>query len=124
MANPSPLILVIAPPGRLRDSLLVLLQASCQVTIAGQADNGPAGVQWLVEHTPRIVLLDADLAQPELYRTLHLLKNEWPQIQCLVLAHTHQQEIQARADGAETVVQTGLDAETFLKALTESTRLT
>ncbi len=119
MTTDSQAILVIAPPGRLRDSLLVLLQASGQVSLAGQADDGPAGLCWLAERIPIAVLLDADLPDGQAWWALRWIKNKWPQLPCLVLAHTHAQECQARVDGAEVVVQVGLSSETLFNALDE-----
>ncbi len=119
MTTDSQAILVIAPPGRLRDSLLVLLQASGQVSLAGQADDGPAGLCWLAERIPIAVLLDADLPDGQAWWALRRIKNEWPQLRCLILVHTYAQECQARAEGAEVVVQAGLSTETLFNALKE-----
>jgi DNA-binding NarL/FixJ family response regulator len=110
-------IFIISPPGLWRESLLVLLQASDQVVVAGQADDGSTAQLWLAAHIPSAVLLDADLPGGEAWEVLQCLKRQQPSIYCLVLAHDFHQERQARADGANQVLLAGFSAEALFAAL-------
>ncbi|MBN1995567.1 MAG: response regulator transcription factor [Anaerolineae bacterium] len=110
-------IFIIAPPGPWRESLLVLLQASSNVEVAGQADDGPAARLWLAAHVPAAVLLDADLPGDEAWEALQCLKRQQPSIYCLVLAHDFNQERQAQAGGADQVLMAGFSAEALFAAL-------
>jgi DNA-binding NarL/FixJ family response regulator len=110
-------IFIISPPGLWRESLLVLLQASGHVTVAGQADDGSAAQLWLAAHIPAAVLLDADLPGDEAWEVLRRLKRQQPSIYCLVLAHDFHQERQAQVDGADQVLLAGFSAEALFAAI-------
>ena len=110
-------IFIIAPPGPWRESLLVLLQASSNVVVAGQADDGSADRLWLAAHIPAAVLLDADLPGDEAWEVLRRLKRQQPSIYCLVLVHDFHQERQAQVDGADQVLLAGFSAEALFAAI-------
>ncbi len=89
-------VLVIAPLGQWPDSLLVLLQAGDLIVLAGLVDSGPTSLQWFAERAATAVLVDADLPGEQAWTVLQQLAEEWPQLPCLALAHTHAQAEQAR----------------------------
>jgi DNA-binding NarL/FixJ family response regulator len=109
--------LIIAPPGRLRDSLQVLLQAGNKITLAGQADDARSGLQLVAEYRPALVLLDTYLPGDDAWQILEHLKRNYPQIDCFVLAHSFDQERRAQEAGADAVFLAGFSAETFFEAL-------
>lgn len=117
--NNSPAVLIIAPPGRLRDSLRVLLRASHHGARVTQADNLPAGLRMIVELFPTLVLLDADVSGNGATQAVQQIKAHRLTLPCIVLAHTTEQEYQARAAGAAGVFQAGASAEAFF-AIIES----
>ncbi|MBN1995069.1 MAG: response regulator transcription factor [Anaerolineae bacterium] len=109
--------LIIAPPGRLRDSLQVLLQAGNEITLAGQADNARSGLQLVAESCPALVLLDTHLPGDDAWQVLENLKRNYPQIRCFVLAHKFDQERRAQEAGADAVFLAGFSAEIFFEAI-------
>jgi DNA-binding NarL/FixJ family response regulator len=109
--------LIIAPPGRLRDSLQVLLQASNSLAPAGQADDACSGLLMVAEYRPALVLLDTHLPGDDAWQVLEHLKHNYPQIRCFVLAHSFDQERRAQETGADAVFLAGFSAETFFEAI-------
>jgi DNA-binding NarL/FixJ family response regulator len=110
-------VLIIAPPGRLRDSLRVLLRASPHVAHVAQADDLPAGVQRIAELSPTLVLLDADVSGNGVTQAVQQIKAHRLTPPCIVLAHTTEQESQARVAGAAGIFMAGAAAEAFFAAL-------
>ncbi len=111
------LALIIAPPGRLRDSLRVLLRASGRIGRVEETDDARFGLQSIAEHPPGLVVLDAGLEEDDAPGILPQLKGEWPQLPCLVLVRSLDQEPMARAAGADAVLQAGFDTETFFSTI-------
>lgn len=112
-------VLIIAPAGRLRDSLRVLLRASNRVAHVVQADDLPAGLRMTAELFPTLVLLDADMPGDGAAHAVQQIKAHRLTLPCVVLAHTSEQEHRARAAGADGVLQAGASAEAFF-AIIES----
>ena len=73
--------LIIAAPGRLRDSLRVMLSAKGEIARNQLADDGKAALLELEKNRPSFVLLDASLPGGEAWRVLSELKQRWPQTQ-------------------------------------------
>ena len=87
MNSDAAMALIIAPPGRMRDSWYVLLRATRRLTTVLHADDGPGGLEIVAQHPIAWVLLDADLAD-DAWRTLAQLQAHWPGVRCLMLIHT------------------------------------
>ncbi len=111
--------LIIASPGRWRDSLCVLLQASGQIKCIWQADNGREGLQMLVSKSPMLVLLSVNLLGHESWWALRKIKLAGSQLPCVVFVNTVAEEKRARSTGADYVLQMGFSAESFFKVLAE-----
>ena len=107
-----PSVLIVAPPGRLRDGLRVLLRAVPQIGHTVQADDALA-VLRAVEHSPALVLLDADLPGEEAWTVLRQIKAQWPQTRCIVLVNNGQQSQIAHVHGADTVLAKGFTVTTL-----------
>jgi len=112
-------MLIIAPPGRLRDSLRVLLRASHPGARVTQADDLPTGLRMIVELFPTLVLLDADVSGNGATQAVQQVKAHCLTLPYIVLAHSSEQEYQARVAGADGVFQAGASAEAFF-AIIES----
>ena len=109
--------LIIAPPGRLRDSLRVLLRASGRIARVEEADDARLGLQSIAERPPGLVVLDAGLCEEDALAVLGQIKTQWPQAPCLVLVNNLDKEPMARAAGADSVLQAGFATETFFSAI-------
>ena len=105
-------VLLIAPPGRLRDSLCVLLRASAQIERI-ELDNGEAA-NWTGAASPGavtppdLIVLDAEALDDRAWPSL---RRRWPGCACIVVAHTASQEHLARQAGARHVLSTGFSAQ-------------
>ncbi len=109
--------LIIASPGRFRDSLSVLLRAGELVSLVGQADNGVSGLKMIDALRPNLVLMDADLPNGDTWDVLEHIKRTWPQVRCLILAHTQQQERDAQTAAADSCLRDGFTTEILFGTL-------
>jgi DNA-binding NarL/FixJ family response regulator len=109
--------LIIAPPGRLRDGMRVLLRATGRIARVEQADDARSGLQSIAARAPGLVLLDADLGDDDTRGMLQQLETQWPQLPCLVLVHNLGQEHMVRAAGDGIVLQAGFATETFFSTI-------
>ena len=99
-------VLIIAPPGRLRDSLRVLLR-SADVTWILEADTFQAGLSALAQAQPTLVVLDPGGLVGDVAHMLRQLRQNGHR-RCLVWVRTAEQEPQARQAGAEETLAPGL----------------
>lgn len=113
MDAPHTFALVIGPPGRWRNSLCVLLQATPEIVAVHQADDCADALQWFTESLPSIVLLDCGLPGEDAWQALGYIKRAWPQVRCLILAHDSTQAQRAEKSGADAVLQVGFSGETL-----------
>lgn len=111
MSNVELSALIIAPPGRWRDSLRVLLQAGGQITRVDLVEGDGAGPPPMAGEPPTFVFVDAGLADGDGWWVLEQLRFDWPCTHCIVLAHTIAQERQAHLAGADAVLQVGFSGE-------------
>ncbi len=114
-------VLIVAPPGRWRDSLAVLLRAGGLKLEIELVDDGP-GLPRLAGGPPAVVLVDAGLPNDGAWQLLGSARRDWPPARCVVLAHTLAQEQRARSVGADAVLQVGFSGEalyTTMRALLE-----
>lgn len=97
--------LVIGPPGRLRDSLQVLLTAIPRIERVSQADDVPSALAVGTESPAVVVLADGDLLA-----TLDRIRAGWPHAKCVALVDDEQELEVAQAAGADVVLLRGLSA--------------
>ncbi len=119
-------VLIIAPPGPLRNGLQVLLSASPHLTRVILADgSGPAVLKMLAECSPTVIILDFRL--PDSGALLEQMKASWPQARIAALTHNRGQRQLAEAAGVEVVLCLGLPAaqlwETIQQLAAEETKL-
>ncbi|CAG0993293.1 hypothetical protein PLCT2_02596 [Planctomycetaceae bacterium] len=105
--------LIIAPPGRLRESLRVLVRAVNWIAQIELADDGPAGLRLIADYSPALVLLDTLLPEEQVWETLRQIKLKRATVRCVVLAQTRAQEQQAQVAGADGVLLNGFSSEAF-----------
>jgi DNA-binding NarL/FixJ family response regulator len=103
--------LIIAPAGRLGDSLSVLLKSHSQITLLGRITDPDAGLRLITEHQPDAVIMDADLPNSAVWPLLADIKTVAPHTRHLVLTHSSKQTRQAQIVGANTVSSAEFSAE-------------
>ncbi len=89
--------LVVAPAGRWRDGLCVLLKASQPTTTFQLVDDVPDSLMVLAAYAPRWVVVDVDLLNEPLRAMLQILIERPPGLRCLIITHTTAQAQQARS---------------------------
>jgi len=109
-------VLIVSPPGRLRDVLQAMVRAVPQIADTVQADDGPAALQMLAERPLALVLLDADLPDGEAWTLWPQIKARWPQTHVIILVNNNgQRQIVGRCD-ADALLTKGFT----VTALTET----
>ena len=120
MENARTLTVIVAPPGVLRDSLQVVIEASGKIEIVGTGDDWAYGLKTITDLAPGLVVVDLDgFGDRVCWQALRQFKTEWPQIQCCIVVHTLEQESQARAAGVKIVLHAGFSTKTFFDAIAE-----
>ena len=109
-------ILMIAPPGRMRDSWHVLLRAADMVTTVVHADDGAQGLQIVAQHPGAWILLDSSL-EDDAWQTLAQLRSAWPHARCQVVVYRAAQAEKAAALGAHGIIPSDCSLEKLEAAL-------
>jgi DNA-binding NarL/FixJ family response regulator len=113
MQHNQTIVCVAAPPGRLRDSLRVILRMNQTISLAGEADTGAAGLDMLRDLHPDLFLIDASLPEEEAWDLLAHVHQHQPQLNCCIIVHSIEEEFRARSSGSEMILQAGFSANTF-----------
>ena len=109
-------VLIVAPPGRLRDGLQAIVRAVPQIAETLQADDGPAALRLLTEHPLALVVLDAALPGGEAWTLWPQIKSRWPQTRVIILTNEDgQRQIAGKCD-ADALLTKGFT----VTALTET----
>lgn len=103
-------VLVIAPPGELRDGLQALLVAIPQIGHISQADDRPSALRIVEEQCPDLVLVSTDAPGDMIATMLECIEARCPRSRSVVLANDTGQQDEARAAGADVVVLVGIPA--------------
>lgn len=98
---------MVAQPGPVRDGLEVLLSAVPRLGIAGVVDSSQAALNQIEVEPPAIVLIDFALTGIEAPELVRQIKAARPQIRCVVLADSLEQEEAARQAGAAITLRQG-----------------
>jgi DNA-binding NarL/FixJ family response regulator len=104
------LILIVAKPGRIRDSLQALLQLMPRLKVVGVTSHSFSALQMLAQYKPSLILLDVDLPDEGAWILLEELQRTRPQIPCLFLVNSIEQQQRARLAGAKAVLLKGFEA--------------
>lgn len=106
----STMVMILAEPGPLRDSLRAFLLTSPQIEAVDLVDDAPSALGVVIEHRPALVLVDAGLSDNGDLTALRQIKTEGFQSRCLVLADDIQQKQRAEAAGADVALLKGFPA--------------
>lgn len=110
-------VCVIAPPGRLRDSLRVLLRVGHPAVVIHEADDAAQGLQMIQTLRPRMALVDSALENEDAWRMLSQLRGDFPGLFCCLMTHTHEQECRAQSALAQVILPVGFSAADFWAAV-------
>ena len=87
------------------------------IRIVGQVDDAPSAMRMVTDLHPTLVLLGSNLSDDEIQTVLIRTKAQHPQIQCIVMANTAQQQWMAESAGADSVLFAGLPAAKFFATI-------
>ena len=106
-------ILIVAPAGRVRDSLRVLLKSTRPLIYIEWAEE----IHQLADTPPTLVFLDATLPNDQAWQALEHIRRHYPQHRCLILAHSADHQKRTQAAGARAVLLEGLTAASLFAAI-------
>jgi DNA-binding NarL/FixJ family response regulator len=109
-------VVIVAEPGRLRDALKALFEATPELGISVDI----CGKDVLGEDCPlqaTVVVLAGGLFGKELPRAVATIREKWPGAKILVLAEDAAQWRQAKASGADRVHFAGIVPEKLVRAV-------
>lgn len=98
---------IVAKPGRFRDSLRALLTATPQIDAVNQANDEESALKAIAVDHVTLMLLDGSLPGNEVGAMLRGIRAERPQVRCIVLADNARQQREAKAAGADAVLLKG-----------------
>ena len=116
--------LVVARPGLVREGLQAVLSAIPGMNALEPADDGASALDRLASHHPDLVIVDSSLPEDELCVTLRQIKEQYPDVRCVVVAASLQQGRALEATGADAILVEGSSAallSTTIKALLTQT---
>jgi DNA-binding NarL/FixJ family response regulator len=100
-------VLVVSAPGRLRESLKVLLSGSPNIDVAGVAEDLASAFVLLWGQPMDMVMIDANLPGEDAWPLLHYVVATRPETRCLFLANDPRQKQAAEEAGANVVLIKG-----------------
>lgn len=107
-------ILLLQPPGRLRDSLLVLLRASPVVGEVWLWDGGETAVSPLPTAADLLIL---DARAPDAWSVWRQLQRSTAPPPCCALVHSSLEKETARRRGVDAILRAGYTADALFTTL-------
>ncbi len=118
-------VVIVAPPGRLRAGLRVLLRDTTGLRVAGECDDALSALRFLAQQPTDVVVIDAGLGISA-WALLAQIKRDWPAVRCVCLTHNDEQQRRAQAAGALGSFMSGCAADVIKRVirdvLTEETK--
>jgi DNA-binding NarL/FixJ family response regulator len=109
--------LIVASPGRIRDSFKIMLRAVPRIQTILQANDGPSASKIIAEYHPVLVLLDSRLANNDIQSVSRQIKAKSPQTRCVMLVDNFQQQWMAKIADADTVLPIACPAAKFFTVI-------
>jgi len=103
--------LVVGKPGHLLEGLSSLLKAHPRLDVQGSAADVPSAMKFIKERQPGLVLFDYTLPEEEIVEGIRCIKQEWPQISCIVATERNHQYHKALTAGADDALLKGFPAD-------------
>ena len=110
MSKQVTLVLIVAQPGPLRNSLQALVTTMSQIEIVAEVNDTSAMLRMGDSLQPILVLLDASLPQNEVLPALKRIQEEWSQTRTIVLVENFQQQQEVKQAGADVALIKGFPA--------------
>jgi len=110
-------VLIVAKPGRLRDSLKALLRTVTYLDIVDQVDDACAALPLVAQCHPNLLLVGSNLPKSSVATLITTTKTRSPQTRCMVLVDNMDQLWQAKAAGADSVLLAGFPSTTFFSTI-------
>jgi DNA-binding NarL/FixJ family response regulator len=109
--------IVVSRPGMLRQSLSAALAMCAWVSVVTVAGDGLNALNQVLEHQPRLLIIDSNLLDEEVDALLTAVKTRQPAVRCLVFVQSHQREAHLLAAHADAVVLRSASAPQFQAVL-------
>ena len=109
--------IIVSRPGFSRQAIRTMLALLPQIEIAGTAGGGLSAVNLTRKHPSALLIIDSSLPEDEILALLGKIKQEQPQIHCLVVAETSRQQAAVLAQGADAVILRSEPTERLADAL-------
>jgi len=87
------------------------------VEVIGCVGGGLSASVLIREQQPDVVLIDSNLPEDEMLALVRKIKDETPEIRCVVLTDTRHRERQVQIAGADVVLSQGRVVDEIIKAL-------
>ena len=109
--------IIAARPGVSREVLQAILGLLPQIEVAGMVGGGLSALNLVRTTSPALLIIDSGLPEDEMVALLTHIKQDQPQIRCLVLAETTRQQATFMALGADAAVLRSEPTERLTEAL-------
>lgn len=106
-ADPNINVLVVAKPGRIRNSLQALLRIMPRLRMTDLASDDVSAMQIVAQYNPALIIMDVDLPECQAWILLAQLKQTQPQIRCLFFVNSIEQRHTAQIAGADAILLKG-----------------
>ena len=93
-----------ARPGAIREALKSTLALFPRLEISGMANGGLSALALVRQQKPALIIVDPGLLEDEIAVLVQKIKQEQPQIRCLLLAETTRQQNLFLALDADAVI--------------------
>jgi DNA-binding NarL/FixJ family response regulator len=103
------LVLIVAKPGRIRNSLQALLQVMPRLKVAGITSHSYSTMPLLTQYNPALVLLDVDLPDNQAWILLKEIQLKRLQSRCLLFVNSIEQQRAAKSAGANAALLKGFE---------------
>jgi DNA-binding NarL/FixJ family response regulator len=101
----------------MRQALGTTLALAPQIEIVGAAGGGLSALNLVRQNPPGLLIIDSNLPEDEIQALLQQIKQEQPQIRCLVVAETSRQQAAVLALGADAAILRSEPTERLVEAL-------
>lgn len=103
MNNPPIPTLIVSRPGIMQQSLRASLAAFDGIVVVACSGDGLSALCQVRQYQPELLVIDSNLLKEEVVALISAVKTEQPTIRCLVFIHSHHQQRQILAAGADEV---------------------